>query len=210
MAKTFLDGAYSHGAGRDAEAFYDEWATSYDEELTENGYATPVRCAKALAAVFKEADAPFSRPLLDLGCGTGLSGAALRVAGFTRIDGWDPSAEMLRRAEARGVYRVLRETEAGAPISAAKDAYDAVVAAGVLSPGLAPPETIDEVVAFLPQGGWMAFSLNDHAFEDCAYEGRVMELTDTGAVTVELKEYGPHIPAREIGAWVYVLRKVRH
>lgn len=199
----FLDKAYDHAPGADAEALYDDWAESYDDELIENGYVTPQRCAAALAGQVEDK----SLPILDLGCGTGLSGAALAAAGFAVIDGWDPSAEMLRRAKARGVYRALTRIEPDAPLAAPAGAYHAVNAAGVLSPGLAPPEALDQMLAFLPKGGRIVFSLNDHALADGGHKGRVMELTDTGAATVTFREYGEHIRARKMGSCVYALRK---
>lgn len=203
MVKTFLDEAYSHPSGRPAETFYDAWAETYDEELAENGYVTPRRCAAALA----EATTERSSPILDLGCGTGLSGVALRAAGFTVIDGWDPSAEMLRRAEARNVYRVLRQIEPDQPLSALAGAYAAIFAVGVFSPGLAPPEALDQCLKILPAGGFLCFSFNDHTLKERAYEGRVNEMVDCGAARVVSREYGDHIKARNLGAMVYVLEK---
>ena len=50
-------------------------------------YATPVRIAAALRQMASPGD-----PILDYGCGTGLSGAALREAGFALVDGTDNAA----------------------------------------------------------------------------------------------------------------------
>ncbi|MEL6794504.1 MAG: methyltransferase domain-containing protein [Pseudomonadota bacterium] len=203
MTRKFLEDAYGHGQGDAARKFYDEWAATYDAEIAENGYATPMRCASALAA----ASGDMVQPILDLGCGTGLSGAALKSAGFATIDGWDPSSEMLRKAEKLHVYRVLRQIEPQAPLKAPANAYAGVNAAGVLSPGLAPPEALDQMLVFLPVGGCIAFSLNDHAIEDGAHERRMTEIVDTGAAGLEFKEYGDHLPGRDMKSWVYVLRK---
>lgn len=203
MVKKFLDDAYSHGAGEAAEKFYDAWAETYDEELAENGYVTPRRCARALAAAMPERNLP----VLDLGCGTGLSGVALRAEGFSIIDGWDPSSEMLRRAEGRDAYRVLRQIEPDLPLSAASGAYAAVVAAGVLSPGLAPPEAIGQVLGFLPKGGHFCFSLNDVALADGAHDAAVKAQLDRGDAELVSREHGEHIRARALGADVIVLRK---
>lgn len=203
MVKTFLDGAYSHESGQPAKAYYDAWADTYDEEQAANGYVTPRRCAAALAAASTERGAP----ILDLGCGTGLSGVALRAAGFSTIDGWDPSAEMLRRAEVRNIYRVLRQIEPDRPLSAHTGAYAAIVAVGVFSRGLAPPEALDLCLNFLPNGGFFCFSLNDYSMKDRAYEGRVNEMVDCGAARVVSREYGDHIKTRALGATVYVLKK---
>ncbi|MEL7463748.1 MAG: class I SAM-dependent methyltransferase [Pseudomonadota bacterium] len=203
MTKKYLENAYGHAHGEAARKFYDEWAATYDAETSDNGYITPVRCAAALADLTEDQQ----RPILDLGCGTGLSGAALKSAGFAAIDGWDPSSEMLRQAEKRHVYRVLRQIEPEASLDAPANAYAAVNAAGVLSPGLAPPEAFDQILAFLPKGGHISFSLNDHAIEDGAHERRMTEIVDAGAAILRFKEYGDHLPGREMKSWVYVLEK---
>ena len=108
MAKSFLSNAYTLGGPEAVTEFYQDWAASYDAEIEQNGYATPRRCAKALGALASDLDAP----VLDLGCGTGLSGLALRAAGFTCIDGVDVSAAMLEQARSReGVYHGYLNTK---------------------------------------------------------------------------------------------------
>jgi len=81
----FLDNVYNTERGESMRRYYDDWADSYDTDLRENEYRTPARCAAALARVLERRDAP----ILDFACGTGISGAALKEAGFTTIDGTD-------------------------------------------------------------------------------------------------------------------------
>ena len=89
--RQFLESAYDLPDRQATAGFYGDWAATYDDEIAGNGYATPARCAAALAGRAASREAP----VLDIGCGTGLSGLALRAAGFTTIDGTDFSAEML-------------------------------------------------------------------------------------------------------------------
>ena len=195
--------AYGHKSGAEAVEFYDDWADSYDEELSSLGYVTPKRCAEALIKV----GADPSQPILDIGCGTGVSGAALKAAGFAVIDGVDPSPEMLAKAGPKGVYRSLEEIDPEAPLTAPAGAYANAMAAGVLSPGLAPPEALDQILELLPRGGRLAFSLNDHAIADGAHVGRLNDLIDGGWAFLEFKEYGEHIPGNDMKSYVYVLQK---
>lgn len=195
--------AYGHKAGQEAVDFYDDWADSYDDELTSLGYVTPTRCAEALIDV----GADPGQPILDIGCGTGVSGAALRAAGFSVIDGVDPSPEMLVRARMKNIYRSVAEIDPLAPLTAPTGAYANAMAAGVLSPGLAPPEALDQILELLPRDGRLAFSLNDHAIKDGAHIGRLNDLIDGGWGYLEFKEYGAHIPGNDMKSYVYVLRK---
>jgi predicted TPR repeat methyltransferase len=111
MTRKFLKEVYDLKTRGDVQEYYNAWAKSYDAEVAENGYATPGRCAEALQSVGVPSDAA----ILDLGCGTGLSGLAMRARSFTTIDGTDLSPGMLSQAEMRNVYRTLFTSTAGSP-----------------------------------------------------------------------------------------------
>ncbi|WP_317054633.1 class I SAM-dependent DNA methyltransferase [Roseovarius rhodophyticola] len=133
MAKQFLDEAYHLDSPEDTQALYKDWAASYDAEVGENGYATPGRLAEALA---QHVDT--SAPILDFGCGTGLSGLALKLAGFKVIDGMDPNPEMLVLAKPKGVYRTLTEIDVADPNPISQGSYATIAAIGVIGTGAAP------------------------------------------------------------------------
>ena len=200
----FLDNAYGLDSSDKTLEHYRQWARSYDEELEANGYASPTRVAAAMAANV----ADLTAPILDLGCGTGMSGEALCKQGFTTIDGTDFSQDMLTIAEAKNVYRSTARGDLNNPIPAAKGDYQNYTAVGVFSPGHAPPEMIPSVTELLPAHGCLGFTLNDHALEDTRYEAFVDELADAGTIEVALKEYGDHLPGIGLKAIVYILRKL--
>jgi hypothetical protein len=83
--KTFDPKLWTERSPDETRALYTDWAATYDADVTGAGYATPKRLAEALAAHVPDPTAP----LLDFGCGTGLSGRALHAAGFTTLDGTD-------------------------------------------------------------------------------------------------------------------------
>ena len=203
MTKKFLDGAYDLDGADATRDFYDDWAATYDAEVAENGYATPGRCAEALTRYVADTAAP----VLDIGCGTGISGAALRKAGFPTIDGSDFSDEMLAQARAKGIYRSLLKADLTNPMPFEDGAYGTITAVGVLNPGHAPASTLDDILGKLPSGGLFVFSLNDHALEDVTYEGRLSEHVDCGNAQLLFKEYGTHLPKIGLKSNVYVLRK---
>ena len=198
----FLDKAYQARDAASTRALYDDWAASYEAEVAENGYATPARCAEALKAHVDDLTAP----VLDFGCGTGLSGLALKLAGFAQIDGVDLSAEMLEGARAKDVYRTLTQIEAGAPLP--QTGYTAMAAIGVIGAGAAPIDVLHTLMRALPAGGKLVFSFNDHALEDPANEAGIAEWTDCGAARLVFKEYGDHLPGIGLKSNVYVLEKI--
>ena len=202
MAEKFFDKVYDLGSPEETRDFYDRWSEQYEQDVAGAGYATPGRTARLLAAH----TADLTQPILDFGCGTGLSGVALRAAGFTTIDGVDPSAEMLEGARGKGVYRALTVIETGADIA---PGYAAVTAIGVIGCGAAPVSVFDQIMAALPKGGLFALSYNDHALEVPEYLGKLKSYTETGKARLLAEDYGPHLPdlGTNSNSMVYVLEK---
>ena len=204
MAEKFLDKVYQARDGAATRALYDDWAASYETEVAEHGYATPGRCAEALAAETSD----LSKPVLDFGCGTGLSGLALKLAGFTTIDGLDLSEEMLAKAADKGVYRTLSRVEPGASLPHASGDYAAVAAIGVIGAGAAPIRTFDILMNGLAPGGLITLSFNDHALEDRENEGRLESWMSSGRARLLSKSYGQHLPGLGMGSNVYVIERL--
>lgn len=199
----YLDRVYEVGTTEEAQGLYDAWAATYDAEVAENGYATPRRIARALAATLPDRAAP----ILDVGCGTGLSGLALRAEGFTAIDGADVSQGMLDAAREKGAHRALRRVEPEAPLAGVSPgAYAAIVACGVIGSGAAPWSLFDACLEVLGPDGLFAVSLNDHALAD-PEAARAVERWEPERATVLLREHGAHLPGIGLGSTVLVLRR---
>lgn len=89
------------------EALFDQYADKFDHALVDTlGYRVPEFLAEAIARAHSGRFAL----ALDLGCGTGLMGERLR-ASCDRLEGFDISAEMLRKARAKGVYDRLEKAD---------------------------------------------------------------------------------------------------
>jgi len=88
----------------DVRSGYGEWVTTYEETVED---AMDVELLDTLRKV------PWStiRRAVDLGCGTGRTGAWLRKKGVSSIDGVDLTPEMLAVAQSREVYDRLIEAE---------------------------------------------------------------------------------------------------
>jgi predicted TPR repeat methyltransferase len=134
---------------------FDQYAPRFDAELTGRlGYRTP----QLLADLLREAGVAGGLDVLDLGCGTGLSGVAL--APFARrLEGLDLSPRMLDAARARGVYQALHEADLMEWLPRQPGAWGLVAAADVLNylGDLAP--VLPVIAAALAPGGIAAFSV---------------------------------------------------
>ena len=77
-------------------------------------------------------------PLLDAGCGTGLSGPYLRALGYDAIEGLDFSEEMLAIARRRNAYSELKQAVLGETLPWPDGHFAAFLSTGVFTEGHAP------------------------------------------------------------------------
>lgn len=184
-------------------AVYRDWANTYDQDVTARGYHTPARIAEALARALPAGDGP----VLDFGCGTGMSGAALTAVGIGPLHGTDITAEMIAQAKRKDIYDRLWIGQPGeAP--ARPGTYRAIVATGVVSLGAAPPETLDILIDALAPGGLLAFSYNDPTLEDGRYDRQLDARLADGSVAMMSRDHGLHLDDMEMGSDVIVIRRL--
>jgi predicted TPR repeat methyltransferase len=138
-------------------ATFDGFAAQFDHRLVDTlDYRVPEAIAAALPGV--RAFAPASADVLDLGCGTGLSGFALRAIART-LTGVDIAPKMLEQARARACYDVLEEAEILAWMRSAPAAgYDVIVAADVFIYIGALEEVFAHAARLARPAGLFAFS----------------------------------------------------
>ena len=140
-------------------ALFDDYAPRFDRELVGRlGYATPGHLVAALDEV---GDRRFAH-VLDLGCGTGLMGAAIRERADCLV-GFDLSPAMLRIAAERGIYDTLAAGDVVDLMAAeAENTFDLVLAADLLPyvGNLAP--LFAAVARVLAPGGVFAVSAERH------------------------------------------------
>ncbi len=114
---------------------FDQYAARYDASLTEHlDYRGPALLRDAVESVMQAAKRPMRfGSMLDLGCGTGLGGAAFRPF-VDWLVGVDLSPAMIAQAATKGLYDRLVTADIAACLadeSADKAAYHLVLAADV-------------------------------------------------------------------------------
>ncbi len=170
--KDFLDRVYRAGSEDELMAAYDAWAESYDSDLQRSGYRMPAISAALIGRHVPEETAP----ILDAGCGTGIIGEALSVAGYRELHGLDLSEGMLAAARARGVYDRLHRASLGGPIDFPDDHFGAVVAVGVLTKGHVGPAAFAELLRVTAAGGRLVFTIRVDGTVGAPYLDRMDEL----------------------------------
>jgi predicted TPR repeat methyltransferase len=145
---------------------FDQHAPRFDQSLRHLDYRGPQLLVAAVAAVTLSAGRPprFAA-VLDLGCGTGLAGAAFRAA-VDRLTGIDLSAAMIEETRRKALYDRLVTGELVdflAAEAAAQMRYDLVVAADVLVYMQDLAVVAAAVRRVLVPSGLFAFTTETHA-----------------------------------------------
>jgi predicted TPR repeat methyltransferase len=108
---------------------FDQFSADYDSRMIgQLGYAAPQILLDLTAMVMPGRE---QLSILDLGCGTGLAGAAFRPLA-ARLDGIDLSPAMVEKAKARNIYENLAVADVETALSAPGPGYDLILAADTL------------------------------------------------------------------------------
>ncbi len=175
--ETWLERVYqADGERKTLDTLYDEWSKDYDQQLWASGNPYIAIATGLVGRHVHDYDAK----ILDAGCGTGNMAQVLHQLGYRNIEGLDPSAGMLAVAQRKEVYQQLHQLYLDARVDLADDSFDAVVAAGVLTHGHAPPESLDGILKLTRPGGVIIFSLSAIAYEELGFKQKIAALEESG------------------------------
>lgn len=132
---------------------YSEWNTSYEEGVLSSGYGAPTVAVKHLAESFPSEERDKVR-IIDIGAGTGLVARGLRKLGFCRIDGVDPSEDMLAMAKKDALYEnYICEFVTDKQLPIVTGAYDGLTACGCFIPNHMQSDALPELLRIVKPGG---------------------------------------------------------
>ncbi|MET0599286.1 MAG: class I SAM-dependent methyltransferase [Mesorhizobium sp.] len=171
-----LDAVYTAGSPEELGEAYAAWAASYDRETAELGYLLPFLIGAWVARHVPKGEGP----LLDAGCGTGLSGPSLQALGYPDVEGLDLSEEMLQIAEGRNAYGRLAQARLGGPLPWPDGHFRAFFSAGVFTMGHAPASGLEELVRITRKGGHAIFTVRDRVFESGGFAAVFAALVEAG------------------------------
>ena len=134
---------------------FDQYAHEYDAHMTGVlGYDVP----RQLRALLTPHLSPPPLAILDLGCGTGLSGAMFHDLA-TQLVGIDLSPKMIERARQRGIYQQLIAGDVVSATLNLETCFDLVLAADVFVYLGDLASVFAAVWEKLTAGGWFVFSV---------------------------------------------------
>lgn len=171
-----LKAVYAASTDEDLAEAYARWAADYDRQTAAMGYCLPWLIAAWVARYVPKGVGP----LLDAGCGTGLSGSALNALGYANIEGLDLSEEMLAIAGSRGVYGNLACAALGKRLPWPDGHFAAFLSTGVFTEGHAPAAALDELVRITRSGGVGILTVRDTVVHAGGFAEKFAELEQSG------------------------------
>jgi len=143
------------------QSLYDGYAPAFETSLVGKlGYCGPELLLDAVSRAYGPKRTNFAS-VLDIGCGTGLTGAAFRP--FAKhMTGVDLSPGMLAKARGKGIYDRLDEGDAVSFLRDEAARYDLIVAADVFIYIHDIAELVAAAARVLAPGGLMAFTAETH------------------------------------------------
>lgn len=176
--KDDLNRAYALRTPEDSRKLYGDWAETYDSDFVdERGYILHLNVAQAFVA------AGGTGPVLDLGAGTGICGAALARNGIKNIHATDIAPEMLAQAKAKNVYARCFEGNILDGLDIPDGTYHGLVSSGTFTCGHVGPNGLDEVARLLAPGALAVISVRDIHFETAGFAAKIATLEPYLALT---------------------------
>ena len=185
--------------------FYRKWADDYDRQMLDNlNYQSPTLIARLLVKFLTDRNAP----ILDIGCGTGLTSVLLHSNGYTHIDGLDFSADMLRVAGERNIYQNLIEADLNLPLNIPDNQYLAAISSGTFTHGHVGPGPLDEIFRILQNGGILACTIHLDLWQSRGFEAKLQDLIDSGIIQCLYREKDIYYEGGEPEGWFCVYQKL--
>jgi predicted TPR repeat methyltransferase len=188
--------------------YYKDWAANYDQDVKNQNYGGPdvIGNLASLIAISYLHKQPEDVRVLDAGCGTGLSGIALKSAGFALVDGFDLSDEMVLEAGKTGAYKELRGSVdiTVDRISEFDRKYDLVVACGVFTLGHVEPASLLTLARLLTKDGYLAVSTRNSYLDESDFRKASQDLVAKDLLEeVMIMPDARYIAEEEAHYWVY-------
>ena len=184
--KISLTDAYAVETPDDSIQLYKDWADSYDEDfIAAKGYVGYLNAARYF---LEQEDRP-PGPVLDVGCGTGVVGIALRDGGIATVDGIDISQAMLdqardKRAQDKTLaYTHLIQADLTETIAIQSNTYAGIVSAGTFTHGHLGPESLDELWRVAAPGAVCSIAINAAHFDSQGFASKLSDDVKRNVVT---------------------------
>ena len=193
-------------------SFFDQNAHLYNQVIAEIGYTSIViHCAETLKQFMGETYK--QKEILDVACGSGVSGKCLQKAGFQgNIDGVDPSQGMLEKAKNLSVYRELQigKITDDEKLKFNDGCYDAIFCIGAVAGGfISIKNAIPEFLRLLRKGGIAVYTISQSIEKGVALQEHVPYISYGKIELMKIEQRFYHLVKGEpTFGHIYVIKKL--
>jgi predicted TPR repeat methyltransferase len=183
--KAILENAYQLQTPADNVAYYNRFATVYDDEFAlDMGWRYP----QAIAEIYTELANSGDLPIADIGCGTGLVADYLEVTADS-IEGFDISDEMLRVAAGKSTYGNLQQLDITGSLAELSHQYGAVLSAGTFTHGHLGPKDLVSLLTIGRLDSLFVIGVNKAHYQASQFAKVINELATEAIISqVEIRE----------------------
>ena len=192
-------------------SFFDQNTHLYDQVIAEIGYTSIViHCAETLKQFMGETYK--QKEILDVACGSGVSGKCLQKAGFQgNIDGVDPSQGMLEKAKNLSVYRELQigKITDHEKLKFNDGCYDAIFCIGAIAGFISIKNAIPEFLRLLRKGGIAVYTISQSIEKGVALQEHVPYISYGKIELMKIEQRFYHLVKGEpTFGHIYVIKKL--
>lgn len=171
MADTLSNGAFFsrlESCRHDREKmidFYNDTAGGYDKLMAESQYDQTIfyTCNLLKENLCENGCVTSKVKIVDIGCGSGLSGVSLKTAGFQQITGIDPSTGMLEKAKLLDIYTSLKpgKLTGTEKLDLESSSFDGILCCGCISTAhIQLEDAIPEFLRLLKDDGIAVYTVS--------------------------------------------------
>ncbi|XP_063714081.1 uncharacterized protein LOC134841925 [Symsagittifera roscoffensis] len=190
MTDSWKQNLYTAKSASEELEYYEKTAREYEDDFFKKmKYSGPEACMQSLLECEQKHGFHIPRDckVIDVGAGTGLSGLALRRAGFTgQIDALEPSENMYALALEKNLYTqwykdlIYPDKETTVPAAS----YELVISVGVFNTRSTTSGCLPEVVRMAKSGGYLSILFNKHYWDQGGFEDTLNSLVDQKVVVL--------------------------
>lgn len=140
---------------------YDDHIPTEDEWNAKNNYCAPTYLAEFFTSNVLNWN---SFKILDLGCGTGKLGVALRIC--RDLHGVDFHTPSLDIAKDTNLYVTLSYEDCNHRLTFTENSFDATTSSGAFTHSHFKPDVLKEMVRITKDNGYMAFTVSEKYYND--------------------------------------------
>lgn len=178
----------------EVEDYYNEWATGYEESVKSWGYNSPVEAVDLLNKYNK-----LKGTFCDAGCGSGLTGEALKAGGFESFIGFDLTPDFANVAKGKEIYEDVHLVNMHErPFRYKDNEFAGLICIGTLTYVENVPDVVREFARITKPGGMVIFSHRTDMIDDPDYQIRLKAIETDGIWKEEhISEPVPYLPGNE-------------